>query len=466
MKLTSYGAAEEVTGSCHLIDVAGKRILLDCGLIQGSRTEEQRNHEPFPFPPESIDAVVLSHAHIDHSGRIPLLIKSGFKGVVYTQKASVDLCRIMLKDSGYINEKDAEWENRKRERKGLSLVEPLYTVEDGERALLQFEGIDYDKRKKVIPGVEIRLRDAGHILGAAIVELWLTENDETRKVVFSGDLGHSGRPILRDPATIADADLVLMESTYGDRFHASWDDTYAEMHSVFSIAQEAEGNILVPAFTVGRTQALIYLFARFRKEWGLDRWKIVLDSPMGIEATEVYFRYNELFREEAKNFWKIGSHQDVSDNLYFSRTSKDSMRLNQIRSGALIVAGSGMCTGGRIRHHLKHNVWRDDCHIIIVGYQEHGTLGRALVDGVGEISLWGEKIRVAATVHTIGGLSAHADQGELIDWYRQFQGNPVLYLVHGEPDSQLALAERLREVAGVVARIQQRAEPIDLLHLH
>lgn len=463
MKLTSYGAAQEVTGSCHLIEVAGKRILLDCGLIQGSREEERRNQEPFPFPPESIDAVVLSHAHIDHSGRIPLLIKSGFKGVVYTQNASVDLCRIMLKDSGYINEKDAEWENRKRERKGLPLVEPLYTVEDGERALLHFQGFEYDRRQQIVPGVEICFRNAGHILGAAIVELWLTEKDETRKVVFSGDLGHSGRPILRDPATITDADLVLMESTYGDRLHASWDDTYEEMHSVFSIAQEAEGNILVPAFTVGRTQALLYLFTRYREEWGLDRWQIVLDSPMAIAATEVYFRYNDLFREEAKELWTIGGHPDVSDNLIYSRTPGDSMRLNQIRSGALIVAGSGMCTGGRIRHHLKHNVWRDDCHIIIVGYQERGTLGRALVDGAREISLWGEKIRVAATIHTIGGLSAHADQGELIDWYRHFKGNPALTLVHGEPESQLVLAERLRQVTGITARIQQRADPIDLL---
>ncbi len=465
MKLTSYGAAQEVTGSCHLIEVAGRRILLDCGLIQGSREEERRNHEPFPFPPESIDAVVLSHAHIDHSGRIPLLIKSGFKGVVYTQKASVDLCRIMLKDSGYINEKDAQWENRKRERKGLTLVEPLYTVEDGERALLQFEGLDYGQRQEIIPGVEIRLQDAGHILGAAIVEVWLSEKDETRKVVFSGDLGHSGRPILRDPAIVTDADLVLMESTYGDRLHASWDDTYEEMHSVLTVANKAEGNILIPAFTVGRTQALIYLFARFRKKWGLDRWHIVLDSPMAIEATEVYFRYNDLFREEAKKFWKIGSHPDVSDNLYYSRTSSDSMRINQIRSGALIIAGSGMCTGGRIRHHLKHNVWRDDCHIIIVGYQERGTLGRALVDGAKEISLWGEKIRVAATVHTISGLSAHADQGELVDWYNQFQGQPALYLVHGEADAQAALSQKIREQTGVQANILRRADPIDLLQL-
>jgi metallo-beta-lactamase family protein len=256
-----------------------------------------------------------------------------------------------------------------------------------------------------------------------------------------------------------------MESTYGDRLHVSWEDTYEEMHSVFTRAQEAEGNILIPAFAVGRTQALIYLFARFRKKWGLDRWQIVLDSPMAIEATEVYFRHNELFRDEARKFWQIGSHQDVSDSLYYSRSSSDSMRLNQIRSGALIIAGSGMCTGGRIRHHLKHNVWRGDCHIIIVGYQERGTLGRALVDGAREISLWGEKIRVAATVHTIGGLSAHADQGELIEWYRHFHNRPALYLVHGEADAQQVLVQQLHQETGIKAKILKRADPIDLLRL-
>jgi metallo-beta-lactamase family protein len=463
MKLTSYGAAEEVTGSCHLIEVAGHRILLECGLIQGLREEELRNQEPFPFPAKSIDAVVLSHAHIDHSGRLPMLIKAGFAGPIYTQHASVDLCRIMLKDSGYINEKDAEWENRKRERKGLPLVEPIYTSEDGEQAIRQFQGMDYDERRTILPGVEIRLRDAGHILGAAIVELWLTERGETRKLVFSGDLGHNGRPILRNPATIETADFVLMESTYGDRLHRGWQETYDELATVFDQAREAEGNILIPAFAVGRAQALIYLFARYRQEWGLDRWQIFLDSPMAIEATEVHFRYSELYRPEARKFWQVGSHDDVSDFVYYSRTSSDSMRINQIRSGAIIIAGSGMCTGGRIRHHLKHNVWRDDCHIIVVGYQGRGTLGRALVDGVKQITLWGEEIQVAATIHTIGGLSAHADQAELIEWYSAFRNSPPLYLVHGEPEAQYALKQQLAQVCGISANILRHAQAIDLL---
>ena len=463
MKLTSYGAAEEVTGSCHLIEVAGKRVLLECGLIQGTRDEEARNSEPFPFPPDSLDAMVLSHAHIDHSGRIPLLIKSGYTGPIYTQKASVDLCKIMLKDAGYINEKDAEWENRKRERKGLPPVAPLYTADDGEQSIAQFIGIDYDTRQEVVPGIAIRLRDAGHILGAAIVEIWLTENGETRKLVFSGDLGHNGRPILRDPARIRNADMVLMESTYGDRLHRSWEATYEELASVFKQAAESNGNVLIPAFAVGRAQALLYLFARFREEWGLDRWQIFLDSPMAIEATEVHFRYSELYRAEATQFWQVGSHEDVSDMVYYSRTSSESMRINKIRSGAIVIAGSGMCTGGRIRHHLKHNIWREDCHIILVGYQDQGTLGRALVDGAKEITLWGETIRVAATIHTIGGLSAHADQDELCDWYQSFEGRPPLYLVHGEPEAQAALKEKIRSETGAETTILRRADPVDIL---
>lgn len=463
MHIEFHGAAGEVTGSCHLISVGKYRVLLDCGMVQGTHKDEARNAEPFPFEPSSIDAVVLSHAHIDHSGRIPFLVKSGFKGPIYTQKASRDLCRIMLKDAAYLNEKEAEWENRKRERKGLKLVDALYTMQDTRVAMRQFKGIDYAVKKMILPGITLRLSEAGHILGSAIVELWLEENGVQRKLVFSGDLGVPGRPILRDPAFIENADIVLMESTYGDRMHRSRDETHKEVIEIVKQAEKARGNILIPAFAVGRTQHLLYEFARHYRDWGLDRWQIFLDSPMAIEATEVYTRHPELYDTEATELWRANQRSSMLPNLHLSRTANQSMRLNRIQSGAIIIAGSGMCTGGRIKHHLKHNVWRNDCHIVIVGYQARGTTGRMLVDGAKYIRLWGETIRVRANVYTVGGLSAHADQSGLMDWYGHFKNRPPLALVHGEPNSINALSERIQTELGATVIKAQLDDQIDLL---
>lgn len=463
MHIEFHGAAGEVTGSCHLISVGKYRVLLDCGMVQGTHKDEARNAEPFPFEPSSIDAVVLSHAHIDHSGRIPFLVKSGFKGPIYTQKASRDLCRIMLKDAAYLNEKEAEWENRKRERKGLKLVDALYTMQDARVAMRQFKGIDYAVKKIILPGITLRLSEAGHILGSAIVELWLEENGVQRKLVFSGDLGVPGRPILRDPAFIENADIVLMESTYGDRMHRSRDETHKEVIEIVKQAEKARGNILIPAFAVGRTQHLLYEFARHYRDWGLDRWQIFLDSPMAIEATEVYTRHPELYDTEATELWRANQRSSMLPNLHLSRTANQSMRLNRIQSGAIIIAGSGMCTGGRIKHHLKHNVWRNDCHIVIVGYQARGTTGRMLVDGAKYIRLWGETIRVRANVYTVGGLSAHADQSGLMDWYGHFKNRPPLALVHGEPNSINALSERIQTELGATVIKAQLDDQIDLL---
>lgn len=462
MHIEFHGAAGEVTGSCHLLCVAGHRILLDCGMIQGRPRDEARNAEPFPFDPAAIDAVVLSHAHIDHSGRIPLLVKSGFEGPVYTQKASRDLCRIMLIDAAHLNEKDAEWANRKRERKSLAPIEPLYTKQDARDALRQFRGLDYGVRKQILPGITIRLADAGHILGSAIVELWLEENGIRRKLVFSGDLGARDRPILQDPETIEDADLVLLESTYGDRLHRSQEETRTEVTEIVRQAENASGNILIPAFAVGRTQRILFEFARHYREWNLGRWQIFLDSPMAIQATEVYARHAELYDAEAAEMWRKNRQHPMLPNLHLCRTANQSIHLNNIRSGAIIIAASGMCTGGRIRHHLKHNVWRKDCHLVIVGYQAAGTLGRRLVDGARRISLWGETISVRAQVHTVGGLSAHADQAGLVDWYRHFRSRPRVALVHGEPDAIDALAERLHAETGTTVVKPRRGQRIDL----
>ena len=457
-----FGAAGEVTGSCHLVTVGGKRLLLDCGMIQGGRKDEERNRDPFPFKPADIDAVVLSHAHIDHSGRLPVLVRNGFRGPIYTHRASRDLCRVMLKDAGFLSEKDAEWENRKRERKGLEHIAPLFTVEDAKIALRQFKGLVYGEKQEILPGVTLRLSDAGHILGSSIVELWLEDGKKTRKLVFSGDLGREGMPVLEDPAIIRQADRVLMESTYGDRLHRSWEDSIREFHDVLNSATSGRGNILIPAFAVGRTQEILYLMARHFKDWNLDRWHIFLDSPMAIEATRIFTENTDLFDTEATELWRKNSHSPLLPNLKLSRTPKQSMAINRIRRGAIIIAGSGMCNGGRIRHHLKHNIWRRECHLVITGFQARGTTGRAIVDGARHISLWGEEIRVAAAVHTIGGLSAHADQQALKDWYAGFDGRPPVTLVHGEEQALAGLSACLKRELSAPVSIARHGELLEL----
>ncbi len=465
MEIQSCGAAQEVTGSCHLIKVAGKLVLLDCGLIQGRARDEARNREPFPFDPAKLDAVILSHAHIDHSGRLPLLTKSGFKGPIYTHKASADLCATLLRDSAYLNYKNTQWQNKRRQRKGKKPLEPLYDMEDAEKALGQFAALNYGEKTDVFPGLTIELSDAGHIVGSSIVELWLKEGNLKRKIVFSGDLGHRGTAILRDFTMIDDADLVLMESTYGNRVHRPWEDTWAEIDDIVEDIKNKPGNVLMPAFSVGRTQNILYMFARNYEKWGLQDWQIFLDSPMAIEATDIYLRHHQLYDTEAAQFWKDKGSLMGMPNLHFSRSSQDSMKINKISSGAIIIAGSGMMTGGRIKHHIKHNIWRPDCHLIITGYQSHGTLGRKLVEGAKKIRLWGERIRVKAKIHTIGGLSAHTDQAGLIDWYSNFKSRPPLFLVHGEANTMEILQKKMRHDLQAPVHIAHAGKRIDLKNL-
>lgn len=437
--LTFLGAAGSVTGSCYLLQTSRARLLLECGLVQGTRQEEARNREPLPL--EGIDAVVISHAHIDHTGRLPLLWRQGYRGPVYTHDATRALCDIMLFDSAYLHEKDAEYENRKRARKGLAPVEPLYTRDDARGAMTLFESVPYDERREILPGIELRLSDAGHILGSAIVELWITEGGETRKIVFSGDLGFRDAPVMDEPARIDDADVVLMESTYGDRDHRPFAETLDELKGIFLEAADRGGNVLIPAFAVGRSQDLLYLMARHFDEWRLGGWRIFLDSPMAIEATRVYAQYRHLY--SAKLFDPT-DQRPILPNIEATRTAEESMRINEIASGAIVIAGSGMCNGGRILHHLKHNLWRAECHVVLVGYQAEGTLGRKLVDGVQSVRLWQEAIRVRARIHTVGGLSAHAGQSGLLDWYGHINGRPPVHLVHGEERARGALADELR----------------------
>ena len=455
-ELQFFGATERVTGSLYVLRAGPHTLLLECGLVQGTAEEELRNREPFPIDVTGIDAVVLSHSHIDHSGRIPRLVKEGFEGPVYTHEASRALCAIMLPDSGYLNEKEAEWENRKREKRRLPRIEPLYTQADAEACIDRFVGLEYETPTEILPGLTLTLYDAGHILGAAIVELTYVEGSRPRTLVFSGDLGYRDAPLLDATRRLTRADTVLMESTYGDRLHKPIEDTLTELTGVFESARAGQGNILIPAFTVGRTQDLLYLMAEHFDRWGLDDWTIFLDSPMGIKATAVYARYRHLF---AAQLFEPKSDDPELPNLYATRTAEESMTINSIESGAIIIAGSGMCTGGRILHHLKNNIWRPQCHVLIVGYQAIGTLGRRLVDGAGEIRLWGDTYRVRARIHTIGGLSAHGDQADLVDWYASFEGRPPVYLVHGEERAQQPLLKRLRDELGApaeIARYQQK----------
>ncbi|SFX73716.1 MBL fold metallo-hydrolase RNA specificity domain-containing protein [Marinospirillum alkaliphilum] len=463
MHIEFLGAAQEVTGSCHLVQVGRSRILLDCGLMQGGgkAREEEANGEPFPFDPASIDAVVLSHSHLDHCGRIPVLVKEGFKGKIYTQRACQEMCRVMFMDAAHIAERDAFTQNRKRERKGLPLIEPLFTTADAEKALRHFRGMDYDSPLKIADDVVLRLFDAGHILGSAIVQLDVEEKGHQRRIVFSGDLGHAGAPILRNPTFLKQADVVLMESTYGGRCHRSWEESFIEMGEVLKEARQSGGNVLIPAFAVGRTQELLYLFAKHYKEWGVADWQIYLDSPMAIEATEVYANHSHLYDAETRELWAKHQYKDLLPNLHITRSPDESMQINNIRKGAIIIAGSGMCEGGRIRHHLKNHVWREGNHLVFVGFQARNTLGRRIIEGATTIKLWGEEINVAARVHTIGGFSAHADQKGLIDWYRHFEDAPALLLVHGETESQQALIEAIKP--WTMARAPSAGQQLDLL---
>ena len=459
MDIQFLGATGRVTGSCYLIRAGERKILLECGLIQGHAEDEAENRHPFPFEATDIDAVVLSHAHIDHSGRLPLLMKQGFSGPIYTHHASRALCEIMLRDSGYLHEKDAEWANRKRRRQGLPMITPLYTREDGEAVMDQFRGLGYGKRTEVTPGLSVRLSNAGHILGSSIVELWLEEGPTVRKIVFSGDLGFVDAPVMPDPEPVAEADLVLLESTYGDRLHREFESTINELRDVFSTGKRSGGNILIPAFAVGRTQDLLYLMSRYYDDWNIGQYRVFLDSPMAIEATAAYSQFRNLFESE---LFKPGSSEPKLRNLTLSRTAEDSMAINEIESGAIIIAASGMCSGGRILHHLKHHLWRDDCSVVIVGFQAYGTLGRRLVDGADRVRIFGEDIRVNATIHTVGGLSAHADQAGLVDWYGGISGSPPVYLIHGEPDAQASLARVIESRTGRKPVIPKYGDRLDL----
>jgi metallo-beta-lactamase family protein len=459
VRIRFLGAAGEVAGSCHLVEWDGRKILLDCGLFQGNAEQELRNHQPFPFDPASIDAVILSHAHLDHSGRLPALVRRGFRGPVYTHAATRDLARIILLDSAELARKDAESADRHGRRRTLA-SEPLYSVSDVEACLDRFHLLMYGKSAEILPRITCRLQDAGHIVGAAITELWLEDGKRPRKLVFSGDLGGSRGFIMPPPSRIEEADCVIMESAYGDRHHRSADATVMELGQIVAAARAASGNILIPAFSVGRTQELLYLLALHRDEWGLKDWAIFLDSPMAIEATTVYAHHAGLLTAKAA---ALGRESGFSfPGLRCTPSTEESIAINRVTRGAIIIAGSGMCNGGRILHHLKQRLPYNNTHLVFAGFQAAGTLGRRLVEGAREVTLWGEHVPVAAQVHTLGGLSAHADQEGLCDWYGGFSGHPHVAVVHGEPHASTALAAELRTRFGCPVTVPARGDSLDL----
>lgn len=444
MQLEFFGAAGEVTGSCHILRVAGRQLLLDCGMVQGGRDAPERNRLPFPFDALSIDAVVLSHAHVDHCGRLPLLVKRGYRGPIYTNTACADLVPILLRDSAHLAMREAERVNR--DQPPERHVQPLFDLQDVELTLRLIRPIAYDAPVQVLPGVSVQVRDAGHIMGSSSVELTLVDHRVSRKIVFSGDLGQYDTPILQDPWRFESADLVLMESTYGDRRHRGRDDTERELGGIIAQAARDGGNILVPAFAIGRSQELLYLLARNYAAWHLDRWKIFLDSPMAIAASRVYWQHPDRYDEEASRVRAGFRGLPPLPNLVLSESGDDSRAINAMRGGAIIIAGSGMANGGRILHHLKHNLERPECHVVIIGFQAPGTLGRRLVDREPEVFIHGRRLRCASQVHTLGGLSAHGDQADLLRWYDSFRPRPPVCLVHGDVAAAEALAGKLREL--------------------
>ncbi|MBT8077647.1 MAG: MBL fold metallo-hydrolase [Gammaproteobacteria bacterium] len=447
MKLQFFGAAREVTGSCYLVDTGEVRFLVDCGMFQGGRDAAGRNRESFGFDPESIDFVLLTHAHIDHSGLLPKLTRAGFRGPIHTTAATAELLAVMLPDSAHIQERDAERASRHaktaRGREG-DVLTPLYSVKDTDECLRQVQPVDYDREFAPGTDVQCRFRDAGHILGSAIIEVWLKENGQTTKLVFSGDLGQPGRPIVRDPTAIEDADILVIESTYGNRTHKNLAATEDELIAIVEHTLE-RGNVIIPAFAVGRTQEIIYHLHRLTREGRLTGLKVFVDSPMATAVTRITQQHLELFDENASDL--AGWHALGRDLpfLHFTRSVGESMALNQIRSGAIIISASGMCTAGRILHHLRHNLPRRECSVMITGFQAQGTLGRKLVDGADRVRIFGHDIPVRAAVHTVGGLSAHADQPALLAWAAKFRKPPAqTFVVHGEASAAQAFAEQLR----------------------
>jgi metallo-beta-lactamase family protein len=470
MKISFLGAAKIVTGSNFLIETKNTKFLIDCGMFQGGKSVNRMNYEPFSFNSEEIDFMVLSHAHMDHSGRIPKLVKKGFKGAIYTTKATIDLCSIMLPDSGHIQEMENEWDNRKRRRSGGKLREPLYTVKEAEESLRYFKPVLYDQKIELNEEVTLRFRDAGHILGSAIIELWIKEdNNRETKLVFSGDLGRRDRPILRDPTLIDDADFLIVESTYGNKMHHTSEDDDKELISIINTTVKRGGNVIIPSFAIERAQDIIYelnkYYTKYVKTADQDFLSVpvYVDSPLTISATEIFLRNPDCFDKDALKLINIGNNPLDFRNLKFTRTAEESKQINFSKESKVIISASGMCTAGRIKHHLKHNLWRKESSIVFVGYQANGTLGRRIKEGEKVVKIFGEEIRVNAEIYSLEGFSGHADKEGILQWIKSFKNRPQkIFVVHGEEQATEEISRKIEEELNIVTHIPELGETLSI----
>lgn len=445
VKVTCLGAAGTVTGSNFLVEnPQGKRVLVDCGMFQGGKRMELRNWREWDFDPSQVKTLFLTHAHIDHSGRIPKLVHDGFRGKIFTSPPTAQLCGIMLLDSAHVQEMDARWQTRRNRREAKAEISPLYSMEDAQNSLQYLVPVERDEIIQVEDGIRARLRNAGHILGSSILELWVSDGQQEIKIVFSGDIGKSNQLILKDPAEIFNADYLFVESTYGNRLHKSFDESKAELLEAITYAVSHGEKVIIPAFAVERTQEIIYLLGEFSRQGKLPDIPIYLDSPLAIKATEIFRQNRKYYDEETTAIVNHGFDPFSLPNLHYSESSADSMAINEKRGPAIVIAGNGMCTAGRIKHHLKHNLWREGASIVIVGFQANGSTGRKIVEGYKTVKVFGQDVAVKARVFTIGGFSAHADQNDLLKWVGNFsESRPRVFVVHGE----VAVCE---EFAGVV----------------
>ena len=473
MKITFLGATQMVTGSNFLVEAAGKKFLVDCGMFQGREELEEENYNPFDYDPKEIDFMLLTHAHIDHSGRIPKLYNEGFRGPIYAQKATCDLCSIMLPDSGHIQEMEAEWKNKKRLRKGEETKPPLYTAEDAIKSQELFVPVKYDEIIQVDENIFVRFNDAGHMLGSSIIEVWTKEDGKETKTVFSGDIGNNDIPLLSSPTMIESCDYLVMESTYGSRLHMKNDEKAEIFLDVVSETIDNGGTVVIPSFAVGRTQEILYELEKIkekkhdeefnRKYKTLMKVPVYVDSPLAISATEIFKKNTDLFEDEIREKIEAGNNPLEFPGLKFTRTADESKALNESQEPSIIISASGMCDVGRIKHHLKHNIWNPKSTILFVGYQAPGTLGRRIVDGEKKVTIFGEEMAVNARIEYIEGYSGHADQEWLMNFVYSFISKPKhIFLVHGEDDSQTVLKNKILEGTGIGVSIPEYGETYEI----